>query len=764
MMGEPMRSSPAAAPSTQELAAENAELRLRLQEFEDTLNAIHSGDVDALVVNNDIYTLESAHAATNRLRQDVLGQMEDAVFAFDNEGHVIYVNASAERQYGVSFSDVLGRLQSEVFVETDRTEITNASRPAQDGRTSVAATHVLPDGRSFHVESVLSPLADAGGQQVGSLAVVRDVTQRRRAELRRDALSTLTDRLRDLDDTIAVVLETSKTLGETLRASRAGYAMVDHGAETLVDEHSWTAPGVQVEDRPLKLRDFGSFVESLKRDEVVRIADVRRDPRTAAAAAALEERSARSFVNVPVIEHRQLVALIYVSHGEVRDWTRDDMEFIREVAERTRAVVERVRNAAALRSSELRLREANEGLEATVMERTRELLQTEEALRQSQKMEAVGQLTGGIAHDFNNLLGGVSASLQVLQARLKQGRLDGIERYIAMGQESVKRAASLTQRLLAFARRQTLDPRPTDLNRLAGGMEDLIRRTVGPDVAVEVVGAGGMWATRIDPSQLENSLLNLCINARDAMLPQGGRLTIETANRWLDGRAAAEHELVPGQYVSLSVTDTGTGMSPEVIKRIFDPFYTTKPLGQGTGLGLSMVYGFVRQSGGQVRVYSEMGVGTTMCLYLPRHVGAAVEDHPLHPAEEMEKGDGETVLVIEDEQTIRLLIAEVLREAGYEVLAAEDGVSGLRLLQTARRVDLLVTDVGLPGGLNGRQVADASRISRPGLKVLFVTGYAENAAVGNGHLDRGMEVLTKPFEIAVLANKVREMMGSTERG
>jgi len=287
----------------------------------------------------------------------------------------------------------------------------------------------------------------------------------------------------------------------------------------------------------------------------------------------------------------------------------------------------------------------------------------------------------------------------------------------------------------------------------------LLRRTVGPDIHVEMVGAGGLWTTKIDPSQLENSLLNLCINARDAMLPAGGHLTVETSNKWLDTRAAADYGLPAGQYVSLCVTDTGAGMPAAVIEHIFDPFFTTKPTGQGTGLGLSMVYGFVRQSGGQVRVYSEVGKGTTMCLYLPRYVGAAVEDDAAQGMEAFEHGDGERVLVIEDEQTIRLLLVEVLEEAGYKVLAANDGPAGLRALQTIQRIDLLVTDVGLPGGLNGRQVADAARQARPDLKVLFITGYAQNAAVGNGLLEPGMEVMTKPFEITSLASKVRTMIG-----
>jgi signal transduction histidine kinase/CheY-like chemotaxis protein len=387
-----------------------------------------------------------------------------------------------------------------------------------------------------------------------------------------------------------------------------------------------------------------------------------------------------------------------------------------------------------------------------------ELLQTQEVLRQAQKMEAIGQLTGGIAHDFNNLLGGMSAALQVLQARLKLGKFDGVERYIGMAQDSIKRASALTQRLLAFARRQTLDSKPINANRLLGGLEDLIRRSVGPNVEVEVIGSGGLWTTKVDASQLENSVLNLCINARDAMLPAGGRLTIETANKWFDSRLAAEHEVPPGQYVSVCVTDTGCGMSQEVAQRIFDPFFTTKPLGQGTGLGLSMVYGFVRQSGGQVRVHSELNKGTTMCLYLPRHQGEPEAEQAQSHSEFVGAGEGESIILIEDEETIRIVVSEILVEAGYSVATAEDGPSGLRILEKAGCVDCLITDVGLPGGLNGRQVADAARRSRPDLKVLFITGYAENAAVGDGHLDRGMEVLTKPFDVGALVAKLRQML------
>ncbi|MBE7197999.1 MAG: PAS domain S-box protein [Parafilimonas terrae] len=391
-------------------------------------------------------------------------------------------------------------------------------------------------------------------------------------------------------------------------------------------------------------------------------------------------------------------------------------------------------------------------------EQAETLARTEEALRQAQKMEAVGQLTGGLAHDFNNMLAGIVGSLELMQTRMLQGRTGDLDRYIAAAQGAAKRAAALTHRLLAFSRRQTLDPKPTDVNRLVAGMEELVRRTVGPSVDVEVVAAGGLWPTLVDPSQLENALLNLCINARDAM-PEGGRIVIETCNRWLDHRSAAERNVEPGQYVSLCVSDNGTGMAPDIVAKAFDPFFTTKPLGEGTGLGLSMIYGFVRQSGGQARIYSEVGQGTMVCLYLPRHLGEAenADEGPARPETERARA-GETVLVVDDEPTVRMLVSEVLEDLGYAAIEAGDGPSGLKILQSEARIDLLITDVGLPGGMNGRQMADAARTHRPDLKVLFITGYAENAALNHGHLAPGMQVLTKPFALDVLTARIQGLI------
>jgi len=389
-------------------------------------------------------------------------------------------------------------------------------------------------------------------------------------------------------------------------------------------------------------------------------------------------------------------------------------------------------------------------------EQAEALAAAEAALRQAQKMEAVGQLTGGIAHDFNNLLQGIAGSLEMAEKRLGDGRIAEVERLNAAAKASAGRAIALTQRLLAFSRRQPLDPRPVLANELVTSMDDLLRRTMGEQIEVVLRLAPDLSPALCDPHQLESAVLNLAINARDAM-PNGGRLLIETSNIHIAPAQARPH-LAPGPYVSLTVTDTGTGMPASVIEQAFEPFYTTKPLGQGTGLGLSMIYGFIRQSEGDVRIESEVGHGTSVILCLPRFAGElpGPADHEAAPVS-LGLARHATVLVVEDETIVRELVMDVLAELGLSAVSANNGPAGLEILRSKQQVDLLITDIGLPG-LNGRQMADAARLLRPTLKILFMTGYAETAIMGRGDLEAGMQMIAKPFEIAVLAERVRSMV------
>ncbi|WP_423814434.1 ATP-binding protein [Pseudomonas oryzihabitans] len=404
------------------------------------------------------------------------------------------------------------------------------------------------------------------------------------------------------------------------------------------------------------------------------------------------------------------------------------------------------------------LRDLTATLEQRVEERTADLRRSEEALRQSQKMEAVGQLTGGLAHDFNNLLAGISGSLDLMGLRIGQGRFTELEKYLLAAQGSAKRAAALTHRLLAFARRQTLAPEATVVNQLVGGMLDLVQRTVGPAIQVHFTSLPDDQPLLVDQSQLENALLNLCINARDAM-PNGGRILIAASYRTLGDGDTRDFELPPGRYLHLSVTDTGSGMTAEVAAKAFEPFFTTKPMGQGTGLGLSMIYGFARQSGGQLRLRSTPEEGTTVCLYLPLRPVEQPGETPLVDGRPCPlEGANATVLVVDDEPTVRMLVTDLLRELGYVIIEAADGAGGLEVLHSDARIDLLVTDVGLPGGMNGRQLADAARVHRPALKVLFITGFAETSLLSDGHLEPGMAILTKPFAVEALAQRVKGLV------
>ena len=410
-----------------------------------------------------------------------------------------------------------------------------------------------------------------------------------------------------------------------------------------------------------------------------------------------------------------------------------------------------------LSESERRLQSTMETLEQQVEERTAQLRHNEEALRQSQKMEAVGQLTGGIAHDFNNMLTGIIGSLELLRRRLARGRTEDLDSLIDLGVTSANRAASLTHRLLAFSRRQSLDSKAVQMNELVLSMGELLQRSLNESIQLDMRLNDKLWVAEADPNQLESALLNLVINARDAM-PDVGKLVVETSNQVLHRDFTdAYSNLEPGDYVMLSVTDNGSGMPESVINRAFDPFFTTKPIGQGTGLGLSMIYGFSKQSRGHVSIDSEIDEGTTVKLYLPRFRGEELSGPDVDIQQPPEALDGETVLIVEDDPAVRVLVSAVLSELGYAFVEAGDADGAVPILNSTQRIDLLISDVGLPG-MNGRQLAEVGRQYRPGLKVLFITGYAEHAAVRGGFLDSGMQMITKPFTFDLLTAKVREMI------
>jgi PAS domain S-box-containing protein len=668
-----------------------------------------------------------AHRAESELRESeernrrmVEGVKDHAIFTVDGANRVLDWTPGAQAVFGWSADEMKGNSADILFTAEDRAADV-PSRELETARANGCANderwHVRRDGARFFANGSVRPLHDVHGTITGFIKIARDETERRSAEAT----------LRETEQRYRLVAKaTNDAIWDwDLASNRIGWneavaVLFGYADEEIEPTGDWWIEHIHPDDRDRIDTSIHAVIDGAgdhwAAEYRFRCAD---------------GTFADVFDRGHVIRDEQGCAIRMI--GAMLDLT-----------ERKRA--------------EERLRELNETLERRVAERTAELMAAQDALRQAQKMEAVGQLTGGLAHDFNNLLTGISGSLEMMQVRIAQGRTADVERYVNAAQGAAKRAAALTHRLLAFSRRQTLTPKPTDVKQLVAGIEDLITRTVGPAVEIETVNAAGLWPSLIDPSQLENAVLNLCINARDAM-PDGGKITIETGNRWMDDRAAEQRGLEPGQYISLCVSDTGTGMTAEVIEKAFDPFFTTKPIGMGTGLGLSMIYGFAKQSGGSVGIYSEVGEGTMVCVYLPRHVGEAEAGEIMEAAEEPPRAEaGETVLVVDDEPTVRMLVAEVLTDLGYTAIEAADGAAGLKVLNSDLRIDLLITDVGLPGGMNGRQVADAARNVRPDLKVLFITGYAENAVLSHGHLDPGMHVLTKPFAMDVLANRIRQLI------
>lgn len=686
----------------------------------------------------------------------------DHVFEFVNEA---FRRSFGDRGYlNCSMREVFPDLQEQGYFDWLDSVYTTGERFVGTGKP------IFLDGEgdsktTRYLDFVYEPVFDDCGIVTGIFCEGFDVTNRVETE----------QALREESRTLGILRDINAAFASDLNLERIVQNLTDAGmALTGAAYGSYFANEVDATGAHLKLYTLSGadrsaferlghpratpvFAPTFRNEGVVRSQDILADPRYGQfephRGMPKGHLSVRSYLAISVVSRSgDVLGGLFFGHPQPNRFTDRHEQLMLALAAQAAVAID---NAQLYRQ----VQQAKATLEERVARRTEELSQANEALRQAQKMEALGQLTGGIAHDFNNILAAILGSADLLSRRLKQGRADASERLLNGIQVSAKRAASLTQRLLAFSRRQTLDPRPTDVNVLIEDLGDLINRSVGPAITVITHLQPGIGLARIDPAQLESSLLNLAINSRDAM-PNGiGAISISTDVIEFDDASALRADLIAGDYIVIAVADTGTGISQSNIKRIFDPFFTTKPLGQGTGLGLSMVHGFVRQSGGQVDVHSKEGVGTTIRLILP-HFEGCLEGQELEDVAKrglQREGVGR-VLVVDDEPIVRMSMVEALVEAGYDVEEAESGSGALHLLRTSQPFDLLVTDVGLPGALNGREVADAARELLPDLRVLFVTGFAEASVLKGGFLTPITAVITKPFEIQLLIEKVTGML------
>ena len=629
----------------------------------------------------------------------IQGVVDYAIYMLDPDGRVASWNPGAEKIKGYSEDEILGEHFSRFYTPEDRAAGVpeRALRMAvETGRFTAEAWRCRKDGSRFWALVVIDPVYQ-DGTLIGFAKITRDMTEQREAHL--------------------AAMESERRF-RLLVESVTDYAICMLSPEGRVT--NWNAGAERIKGY--------------------------------AASEIIGQHFSRFYTDEDIAAGKPEMALAIArrdGHYEAEGWRRrkDGSRFWAS------AVVDAIYDEGKLIGFAKITRDLTERQDAQ-----QRLEQSRELLFQSQKMEAVGQLTGGLAHDFNNLLTGIIGSLELMKRRMAQGRIADLERFMTAAQDAASRAAALTHRLLAFARRQTLDPKVISPNLLIANLQDLLQRTVGPTIELETVCAADLGSALCDPHQLDNAILNLCINARDAM-PNGGRITIETASATLNDREAQARDMEPGQYIVIGVTDTGNGIPPDIVAHVFEPFFTTKPTGQGTGLGLSMIYGFAKQSGGQVLIDSQVGVGTTVRIYLPQHSGKADAEVPQdRMAEAPQAGYDETILIVDDEPTVRTVITEVLGELGYAAIEVSDGASGLKVLQSDVRIDLLITDVGLPGSLNGRQMADAARLSRPKLPVLFITGYTESVAIGRGTLEPGMHLLAKPFAMEALANRIKSII------
>ena len=632
--------------------------------------------------------------------------------------------------------------RSAAVVDADRERIRAAlDRTIADGTEyEVEYRITTPSGEGRWLVTRGQPFFDAAGHPVKLTGVSLDITAVKRAERRRLALAELGDTLRDLDDAADISFAAAEVIGRTLEVGRAGYGVVDRRAETITIERDWNAPGVDTIAGTLNFRDFGSYIDDLKRGEIATVEDARTDPRTSDTAFALEAISARSFINMPLVEQGDMVALVFVNHDVPRAWQPEDAAFIREVAERTRAATER-------RRVERELAELAASLEQQVVDRTAELMNAEEALRQSQKMEAVGQLTGGLAHDFNNLLTVIRGSVDLLRRSDVSQERRG--RYIDAIADTADRAAKLTAQLLAFARRQALNPEAFDAGGSVQAVQPMIRTLVGSRVAIRVDVPEQPCIVNADRSQFDTALVNMAVNARDAMSGEGELvMTVGTARGM---PAVRSHPAVAGEFVTVAVRDTGTGIAGDKIEKIFEPFFTTKGVGEGTGLGLSQVFGFAKQSGGEVVVESVEGEGATFVMYLPAAT-MAPDDGTAPPDEAPALAKGSCILVVEDNPEVGQFATEALTEMGYNTVLASDGKMALEKLEAdGAAFNVVFSDVVMPG-MSGVELGQEIRRRHPDMPVILTSGYSSVLAEGGTY---GFELLHKPYSVDELAKVLR---------
>jgi PAS domain S-box-containing protein len=723
----------------------------------------------------------SAIDSVRAWRQIVDSAIETAIISTDPDGRVTSWSEGAERILGWSEAEMLGQRLDRIFPDPEagpaqlRREMADAVTNGRGGGEE--GWRKRKDGSHFWSAGEMAPIRSDEGELLGFTKVVRDRSAQKESEEAAQAERETLEVLNKAGSALAIETDLQRLVqivtdaGVELTGAEFGaffYNALNDAGESYT---LYTLSGAPIEafskfPMPRKTQIFGP---TFRGEGILRSDDITRDPRYGKNAPfkGMPEGHlpVRSHLAVPVISRSgEVIGGLFFGHKEAGVFDARSERGLAGLAAEAAVAIDNARLTEAMQCeiaertrAEDALRKFNATLEQQVAERTEALRRNEEALRQSQKMEAVGQLTGGIAHDFNNLLQVIIGNLEALQRNLP-GESARLQRAAKNAMAGAERAASLTQRLLAFSRRQPLNPQPVDPNALVGSMSDLLHRTLGETISVETVRGAGVWRIEVDPTGVEAAILNLAVNARDAMA-DGGQLTIETANAYLDEAYTRSHsEVTPGQYVVLSISDTGVGMDQATVAQAFEPFFTTKPVGQGTGLGLSQVYGFVKQSGGHLKIYSEPGEGTTVKIYLPRFDSPVAEE--AHEASQVapEGSAAETILVVEDDADVREQSVEALGELGYRVLQAVDGPAALRLLKHEAHVDLLFTDVVLPGGMTGAQVAGEAKDIQPGLKVLFTTGYARNAIVHNGRLDPGVQLITKPYNFADLAAKIRDVL------